>query len=113
MLMVYGLKNCDTCRKVTKWLVAENITHTFVDVRKDGINSDLISKWMKAVGWEILLNRKSTTWRELPDSVKTAVNEANAVALLSDNPTLIKRPVIEHNGTITVGFKEADKEKLI
>ena len=112
MIVVYGLKNCDTCRKATKWLGAENINHRFVDIRRDGISSSLVSNWLKAVGWENLLNRKSTTWRGLSDPVKAEVNEASVLDLLVENPTLIKRPVIDHDGAISVGFKDTDKARL-
>lgn len=112
MLLVYGLKNCDTCRKATKWLDAEGISHAFIDVRKDGIDSDLVSKWIDAVGWETLLNRKSTTWRGLPDLVKTDVDKTSALKLLVENPTLIKRPVFDRDNSISVGFKDADKAQF-
>ncbi|NQV98066.1 MAG: arsenate reductase [Rhodospirillales bacterium] len=112
MLVVYGLKNCDTCRKATRWLTSEAIDFSFVDVRKDGIDLPEIRKWAAAVGWEKLLNRQSTTWRSLPDALKDEIDEARATALMADHPALIKRPVFDQAGVISVGFKEADKSRL-
>ena len=109
MLTVYGLKNCDTCRKAMKWLKAESVEHTFHDVRKDGMDRGLVAKWVKAVGWEALLNRRGTTWRSLTDAEKKDVDEAKVMDLMTEYPALIKRPVFDHGGSISVGFKESDK----
>jgi Spx/MgsR family transcriptional regulator len=113
MLMVYGLKNCDTCRKATAWLVAENIPHIFHDVCKDGVDRTMIKKWAKGVGWDILLNRRGTTWRNLSASDKDGIDEAKATELMSKHPALIKRPVCDQNGKISIGFKEVNKAMLI
>lgn len=103
-LKLYGLKNCDTCRKALKALGAAGVEHTFVDVRADGVSAQQIAAWANAVGWEKLLNTKSTTWRGLGEAEKTEMDEAKAVALMSEHTTLIKRPVIEANGSVTVGW---------
>jgi arsenate reductase len=113
MLIVYGLKNCDTCRKAIKWLTAENIPHIFHDLRKDGIDRTTVTGWVADAGWETLLNRRSTTWRDLPDADKDSVDKTKALDLMTQHPVLIKRPVCDQNGTISVGFKEADKAILI
>lgn len=113
MLTLYGLKNCDTCRNAIKWLTNEGIEHRFLDVRKDGIDQALVAGWAKAVGWETLLNRRGTTWRGLPDADKDGVDEAKAVDLMVAFPALIKRPVFDRGGVISVGFKEADKAQLL
>ena len=112
MLAVYGLKNCDTCRKATKWLTGEGIDHTFVDVRKEAVGADLVSRWAAAVGWEKLLNRQSTTWRGLADADKDGLTEARAVSLMVAHPSLIKRPVFDQDGSVSVGFKEADAIRI-
>lgn len=112
MIKVYGLKNCDTCRKATKWMTAEGIEHAFFDLRQDGIEVSRIEAWTAAVGWETLLNRKSTTWRGLDEGAKNNIDEAAAVALMSEHPALIKRPVFEKGSDVSVGFKEADKAIL-
>ena len=113
MLKVYGLKNCDTCRKAIKWLTTENIPHTFYDVRKDCVDRAKIEEWVKVVGWEVLLNRRGSTWRGLTANVKNGVDEIKATNLMILHPALIKRPVCDLNGTISVGFKEADKAFFI
>lgn len=107
MLKVYGLKNCDTCRKARKWLEGENASYTCVDVRADGISKSDVTRWSKAAGWESLLNKSSTTWRGLEEGQKEGLTETTAIKLLTDNPTLIKRPVFENGKTIVVGLKPA------
>lgn len=106
MITVYGLKNCDTCRKARKWLDAEGLEHHFKDVRADGLNGETVNHWISAVGWEVLLNRRGTTWRKLGDSDKHAVDIDKARNLMMEHPALIKRPVFEVNGQVLVGFKE-------
>ena len=110
MLTVYGLKNCDTCRKALKWLEAESIPHKFHDVRSDGIEASDVKRFAKSAGWETLLNKASTTWRGLPDKDKADTSEAGAVRLMSENPALIKRPVFDFGkGEVIVGFRDPQK----
>ncbi|GJL95732.1 MAG: arsenate reductase [Hyphococcus sp.] len=112
-MKLYGLKNCDTCRKALKAL--ENFGHQpdFHDVRVDGVTKAYLTKWAKAAGWETLLNTRSTTWRELSDKDKANVDEKKAIALMEANPTLVKRPVIDcpKNG-VTVGWTKDVQEKF-
>ena len=96
MTILYGIKNCDTVRKARKWLEAQGIEYTFHDVRSDGLDKKDLSAWVKSVGWEVLLNRRGTTWRQLSDAEKESINEANAIQLKLAKPTLIKRPVLTH-----------------
>lgn len=96
---IYGLKNCDACRKAKKALDAADIKYAFHDVREDGVTKAQIGRWAKAVGTDKLLNKSSTTWRSLPDSEKENVTEKKAISLMTENPTLIKRPVIERGPT--------------
>jgi arsenate reductase len=112
VLGVYGLKNCDTCRKALKWLEAESIAYTFHDVKADGISAADVKRFAAAVGWEALLNKASTTWRGLPDSDKQDLTEAKAVKLMAANPSLIKRPVFEKGRMIISGFRDAQKAAL-
>jgi arsenate reductase len=113
VLTVYGLKNCDTCRKALKWLEDEGIAHSFHDVRADGITSDDVKRFAKSVGWEMLLNKASTKWRELKAGVPEPVTEAVALKLMAAHPTLVKRPVFEaRGGDIVVGFRDAQKAAL-
>lgn len=103
-LKLYGLKNCDTCRKALKALSAAGRAHDFVDVRSDGVSAEQIAAWAGALGWEKLLNTKSTTWRGLSEAEKQGVDEPKAVALMAEHTTLVKRPVIEADGNVTVGW---------
>lgn len=114
MLTVYGLKNCDTCRKALKWLEAEGISHDFRDVRTDGLTPADIKRFAKAAGWEKLLNKASTTWRALPKNETENVGEAQAVKLMAAHPALVKRPVFEmKSGAILVGFRDDQKAILM
>ncbi|MFT6581907.1 MAG: Spx/MgsR family transcriptional regulator [Alphaproteobacteria bacterium] len=105
MITVFGIPNCDTCRKARKWLKDQKIDHGFHDFRKDGLTRADVDGWVDAVGWETLLNRRGTTWRKLPEADKVVSDAASAAALMTENPTLIKRPVIAAGETILVGFK--------
>ncbi|MEO1252760.1 MAG: Spx/MgsR family RNA polymerase-binding regulatory protein [Pseudomonadota bacterium] len=96
---LYGLKNCDTCRNAKKALDGAHIDYTFHDVREDGVTKAQIKRWASAVGTAKLLNKSSTTWRNLPDAEKDDLSDAKAIALLAANPTLIKRPIIENGPT--------------
>jgi Spx/MgsR family transcriptional regulator len=113
MISVYGLKNCDTCRKALKWLEAEGVAHAFYDLRKDGATRDQIAHWVKKVGTEQLINRRGTTWRSLSEADKNSVDEVRAIDLIVEHPALIKRPLIEYaDGGVSVGFSEAVKQGL-
>ena len=108
-LTVYHLKTCDTCRKAIKALQGAGHQLALIDVRADGVAADELSRMADAVGWEKLLNTRSTTWRGLSDADKADMSAAKATALMSDHPTLIKRPVIERHDSqggalITVGW---------
>jgi len=112
MITVYGLKNCDTCRKALKWLDAEGLGHRFHDVRKDGLEPSDVDRWAAAVGWEVLLNKRGTTWRKLPEAETVDVDDARARALMVAHPALIKRPVFDAGGEILVGFKAEQQAAL-
>ena len=112
MTILYGIKNCDTVKKARKWLDTAGIDYRFHDFRTDGLQQEQLAAWNKAVGWETLLNRRGTTWRQLPEDVKQGIDESSALDLMMEQPTLIKRPVLEHGGEFLVGFKEADYKAL-
>ncbi len=112
MTTIYGIKNCDTVRKARKWLEAHDVDYVFHDLRNDGLDKKDLSFWVKSVGWEILLNRRGTTWRQLPDKDKKTINEASAILLMLAQPTLIKRPVLVHHKNVHVGFKPAEYAML-
>ncbi len=105
-MIIYGIKNCDTIRKARKWLTAHEIEYEFHDFRTEGINPVQLRAWVAEAGWQKLLNKRSTTWRNLPNETKTEINETLAIFLMEENPTLIKRPVLEMSTGILVGFSE-------
>ncbi|SCZ55759.1 ArsC family reductase [Thiohalomonas denitrificans] len=112
MAKIYGIKTCDTVRKARKWLREHAIEHTFHDFRADGLPEDRLTAWVEAVGWEVLLNRRGLAWRKLPAEKKANVDEVKALELIREEPTLIKRPVLEHDGAIRVGFSEGGYSEL-
>lgn len=112
MIVVYGLKNCDTCRKTMKWLGAEGIEARLHDVRADGLDAAMLEPWIAAFGWESLLNRRGTTWRSLPDAEKEGLDAARAKALMLSLPALIKRPVFDLGGRFVLGFTDTERAAI-
>lgn len=112
MLTVYGLKNCDTCRKARKWLDAKKIAYRFVDVRDDGVAPNTIATWIAGLGLDAVVNRRSTTWRELPTGEREMLTSSNAARFLIAHPTLIKRPVFDNGGKLAIGFSDATRAAL-
>jgi arsenate reductase len=112
MLKVYGIKQCDTCRKALKWLEARGVAHHFHDFRVDGLQDGLVARWLDSPFGDTLVNRRSTTWRQLNDEQRQFKGKA-LIRLLLEYPTLIKRPVfVNDNEIIAVGFKPAELEAL-
>ena len=109
----YGLKTCDTCRKAQKELRATGLEFEVVDVRADGVSAEKLGEWTSKIDWKKLLNTRSTTWRSLDASDKDDVDAAKAIILMAANPTLIKRPVIEMDGDVLVGWTADVKAELI
>lgn len=108
MTTVYGIPSCDSVKKAQTWLKKKNIPFTFHDYRKNGVDSNKLNKWCEAKGWEIILNKKSSSWRALtPEKQAEIADQASAIQLMEEIPTLIKRPVIEHKRKILVGYDEA------
>jgi len=108
-ITLYGIPNCDTVKKARTWLAGQGVEVTFHDFKKAGVPAAKLPAWMKAVGWERLVNRQGTTWRKLDDATKAAVvDEASAARLMAEQASVIKRPVVEWaDGRVTVGFDEA------
>jgi arsenate reductase (glutaredoxin) len=104
-ITIYGIKNCDTMKKARAWLDRHDVAYAFHDYKSEGIDREQLERWAGAVGWETLLNRAGTTFRRLPDKHKTSITEKKAIALMLDQPSMIKRPVLEANGKLIVGFK--------
>jgi Spx/MgsR family transcriptional regulator len=106
-LALYGIPNCDTVKKARKWLDARGIAYVFHDYKKAGITPERIAGWCDELGWEAVLNRAGTTFRKLPDAAKANLDQTKAVALMGEQPSMIRRPVVEHPGGLLVGFNEA------
>jgi len=104
-ITLYGIKNCDTIKKAKKWLESEQIDYRFHDYRSDGIDAALLGEFLKTQSWEILLNKRGTTWRAQSDDMKNNIDEQSAIALMLEHPAMIKRPVLITTDTTHVGFK--------
>ncbi len=113
--ILYGIPNCETVKKARAWLAERQVPASFHDFKKQGLPADRLDAWLTALGWERLLNRQGTTWRRLDDSAKSAVTDAaSARALMQQQPSVIKRPVVEWaDGEITVGFDPGDWERRL
>ena len=108
-LTMYGIKNCDTIKKARDWLAAHGVVFDFHDYKAKGADAALLADWVAARGWETLLNRKGTTWRKLDPELQAAVvDAATARPVLMAQASVIKRPVVEWDNAITVGFDAAD-----
>jgi len=105
---IYGIRNCDTMKKARAWLDAAGVDYAFHDYKTAGIDKARLERWSKAVGWEALLNRAGTTFRKLPDKDKEGLTAAKATKLMIEQPSMIKRPVLETGKTLLVGFKPDD-----
>lgn len=111
MTTIYGIKNCETMKKAFTWLDKHKVEYSFHDYKKGGIDRTRLEKWVKAQGWEVLLNRAGTTFKKLPDNDKQRITEKKAIALMLAQPSMIKRPVIEKGARLLVGFKPEEYEK--
>lgn len=108
MIILYGIPNCDTVKKARAWLTAQGVNYQFHDFKKQGVPPERLTVWTQAAGWDKLLNRQGTTWRKLDAATQAAVHDAaTAQALMMAHPSVIKRPVVEWNTGITLGFDVA------
>lgn len=113
MITLYGIKNCDSVKKARKWLEENKLDYCFHDFRSDGLSPDKVSAWINTIGWETLVNKRSTTWKALDESVKQTMTAETAAAAILASPTLIKRPLLDAKSQLMVGFKEADYRALL
>jgi arsenate reductase (glutaredoxin) len=109
---IFGIKNCDTMKKARTWLDEHKLAYQFHDYKAQGIDKPTLEGWVKKVGWEVLLNRAGTTFKKLPDADKEGLTEKKAIALMLAQPSMIKRPVLEAKGKLTVGFRPDDYKAL-
>ena len=112
-MIVYGIKSCDSVKKATTWLTKMKIKFEFHDYKTKGIAPTKLKEWTKQVGWESLVNKRGTTWRQLDEQVQAKVtNETSAIALMAEKTSIIKRPLIEDKGKVmALGFDEAEYKK--
>ncbi len=112
MTVIYGIKSCDTMKKAFAWLEAHRIAYTFHDYKVAGIDKARLEGWVEKLGWETVLNRAGTTFKKLPDADKAGLTAKKAVALMLAQPSMIKRPVLEHKGKLLAGFKPEQSIQL-
>jgi Spx/MgsR family transcriptional regulator len=105
MIHLYGIPNCDTVKKARVWLDGQGLVYTFHDYKKEGADPDRLARWIEGAGLDIVLNRRGTTFRALPDADRADIDAGKAVRLMAAQPSLIKRPVAEHEGGLLVGFQ--------
>ena len=106
MIKIYGIANCDTMKKARKWLETNGVDYEFHDYKKSGAPEKELNLWVKKLGWDALLNRRGTTWRKLDETTKNNIDEASAIKVMLENPSIIKRPVLEIDDQLLVGFSE-------
>lgn len=102
---IYGITTCDTVRKARAWLDQQGVAYRFHDFRKDGLDAATLGRWLDALGWETVLNKAGTSFRALADAEKADLDRNRAATLILANPTLVKRPVLEAEGKVLVGFR--------
>ncbi len=112
MTIMYGIPNCDTIKKARKWLEAEGVEYQFHDYKKQGIDAELVKEFCLSLGWENVLNKRGTTYRQLSQEQKDTLNETNAIALLVEQPSMIKRPIVRHNDKLELGFSTSNYAAL-
>ena len=112
MLTLYGIRSCDTCRKARKWLDANAIEYRVHDVRVDGLNAEMLERWFADMEWQKLLNMRSLTWRRIPEVDRSDMDRDKAMGMMLEQPTLIRRPVLEGDDFIAVGFSPANYAKV-
>ena len=104
MVTLYGIRNCDTMKRARGWLDAQGVPYDFHDYKVAGIDAETLRGWARQVGWQTLLNRAGTTFRKLSDAQKADLDEEKAIALMVAQPSMVKRPVLDRGGALTIGF---------
>ena len=112
MTTIYGINNCDTVKKALKWLNTNNIEFTFHDFRKDGLTEEQLNQFVEMSDWQLLMNKRSTSFRNLDDNIKQNLSDENCMSACLEQPTLIKRPVLIHNSQLFVGFKDKTYQEI-
>ena len=110
--VLYGIKNCDTVKKARQWLDRHQIEYRFHDFRDDGLEFKQVQKWLDEIGLDILLNKRSTSWKLLDENLRVKINAKNAAGLLTEQPTLIKRPLLDLGHRCFVGFNDEQYREI-
>ena len=113
MFVMYGIKNCDTIKKARKWLEENKVAYEFFDYKKEGVSAELADGFVKELGWEALINKRGTTWRNLPEDTKNNIDETVAKQLMMENPSIIKRPLLDTGTKKILGLKADEYQALI
>lgn len=111
MITVYGIKNCDTVKKALKWFDAKGIEYTFFDYKKQHPSEAQLKQWIDTFGWDVVVNKRGTTYRKLDETTKNRLNADTAAAVLLENNSMIKRPIVETESTPLIGFKADEYEQ--
>jgi arsenate reductase len=112
MTILYGISSCDTVRKARRWLDDHGVAYRFHDLRKDGLDDDLLADWIRQLGWETLLNRRGTTWRRLPAATREHIDRAAATRLMREQPAIIRRPLLARGERLHAGFDADDYQAI-
>lgn len=112
-ITLYGIKACDTMKKAMTWLDEHGVEYTFHDYKKAGAPETALRQWIKVLGWETVINRRGTTWRKLPQDLRDSMDAEQAVAAALDNPSLIKRPLLDTGKALEAGFSPARYSELL
>lgn len=112
MIRIYGIRNCDTIKKTLAWFADQQLEIEFVDYKKTPPDEALLRTWLTQLDWEQLVNKRGTSWRKLPQEQRDTLTEAGAIEQMIANPSLIKRPLVEYQGSVSVGFDEAHFARL-
>ena len=111
-ITLYGISNCDTIKKARSWLNEHRVSFEFHDYRKQGLDRDQLQSMTSALGWETMLNRRGTTWRALPETLKNTIDSESALQVMLDNPAIIKRPIMDRQGSFHIGFSPAQYQEI-
>lgn len=112
MVVLYGIKNCDTVKKARKWLDNCGIDYEFHDFRSDGLSEEKVEQWLEDLGWETLVNKRSTTWKQLDTVSRDTMNRGSAKEAIMAHPTLIKRPLLDTGHSLFTGFSATNYDKI-
>ncbi len=112
MIDVYGIKNCDTVKKARDWLEANGVDYRFHDFKAEGLDAATAGRWMTALGQDVVINKRGTTWRKLTPAQQSVGSDADAVTLVVAQPSLVKRPVFDTGKTLLVGFGDEQRQAL-